>query len=520
MTRAVIALSVVLAAIAYAQPGIGQNGVANAASQIAPTLPGGAIARGALFDISGVRLVSAEATKVTITGSGRTLLLTLVSAQPRHVEALMPRDAPLGQASLVVTVGTSASRPFPVEIVASNPGIFSRNLEGWGPGRIDNLASNGARSSNSIVNPARPGERIRIATTGLGDAREASIDIGGRQIRAIPARGERDGEEQLTFAIPADAPKGCWVPLYLLAAPNRASNVVTVSIAPAGAACDPGPVPVWAKKNVMVVALSRSRQKPSDPSAPEILSDDMRVIVKANNSESALDRNDLLPPAGTCTAATSSYQAPSDLTLTLSSLAVPRGRGLDAGDRITLRRGAEKRDVIATDKDPGNYRARLGISGVDTHHRIPPPFLVPGDFDLEVAGGKDIGPFSTRLSIPTPFQWPERDQIHTVNRKLPLTIQWTGGERDQLMLIGVRNVDLITTAIATCVCVVPAQAHRLTIPAALLANIPASIRAPGAHYDILAIGTLNAQPLQVNAKGFDSGFSFVMYDNSRYVEFR
>jgi len=521
LIRIVAALLGLSPVIAVAQPGIGQNGVVNAASQIAPTLSGGAIARGALFDISGVRLVAAGPTEVTISQQGVTIPLTIVSAQPRKIEALMPRNAPLGNASLVVTVAGRASRPFPVEIVASNPGIFSRNLEGWGAGRIENLGPNSARSSNSFDNPAHPGEQVRIATTGFGSATRASLYVGSKMIQATPARGARDGEEQLTVTIPADAPKGCWVPMYLLAAPNRASNVVTISISPAGAACDSGPVPLWSNKNVMVVALSRSYQKPDRPDAPEILSDDAVVLIQSNHRANELSRADLLPPSGTCTSATSSYQSESDLTLSLSSLVVPQGGGLDAGDQLTLERSGETRTIGENAAGKGDYRARLGLAGMDLNRKLPPPFLLPGEFKLTAPGGPNIGPFSLNLLTPPEFQWTDRDQINSVDRKLGVTLHWTGGDRDQKMLIALRNVDLITTAIGMCLCVAPAQAHQFTIPAALLANIPASIRAPGAHYDKLAIGMLGVAPLKnLSAKGLDAGFLFVIYDYSRYVDFR
>ena len=56
----------ILSAQTAAPPGIGQNGVVNAASRIPPTLTGGDLARGARITISGVRLGSAGHTIVTL----------------------------------------------------------------------------------------------------------------------------------------------------------------------------------------------------------------------------------------------------------------------------------------------------------------------------------------------------------------------------------------------------------------------------------------------------------------------
>ena len=89
----------ILARLACAQPGIQQNGVVNSASQIPPTLPGGAIARGALFDISGVRFGSSGHTSLAVSHGGTRVPVPAVSVSPRRIQARMPASAPLGAAS-------------------------------------------------------------------------------------------------------------------------------------------------------------------------------------------------------------------------------------------------------------------------------------------------------------------------------------------------------------------------------------------------------------------------------------
>jgi uncharacterized protein (TIGR03437 family) len=170
------------------QPGVGQNGVVNAASQIPPTLPGGAIARGALFTIHGVRLTSLTAGRTTVTLFG--LPLKIMSHSPKKLEALMAPSAPLGQGALVVTVDGLASKPFPVEVAAFNPGIFTDNGEGWGPVRVD---------GNSAEKPAHPGQRVSLSATGMGGVREISLVVGNRMAKGLAVRGPREGEDRITF---------------------------------------------------------------------------------------------------------------------------------------------------------------------------------------------------------------------------------------------------------------------------------------------------------------------------------
>src|SRR5579883_1649544 len=104
-----IAMLSILAAALHAQPGIGQNGVVNAASRIPPSLPGGSIGRGAVFLIDGVRLGSAGHTSVAIVNGGRSVPVTVMESLPRRIRALMPADAPIGKSSLIVTVDQKAS---------------------------------------------------------------------------------------------------------------------------------------------------------------------------------------------------------------------------------------------------------------------------------------------------------------------------------------------------------------------------------------------------------------------------
>jgi uncharacterized protein (TIGR03437 family) len=504
-----------------AQPGIGQNGVVNAASLIPPTLPGGAIARGALFIIHGVRLGSSGRSVVTVSRNGVTTRIRVLKIDARRIDALMPASAPLGSGGLVVTVDGQTSRPFPIEVVASNPGVFSRNEEGWGPGHVDNVLRTGGRITNSTTHPALPGQQAILLVTGLSEGPSATVVVGNRTAKAEATRlTEHPGEEEVAFRIPLDAPQGCFVPLYLMAAPARASNVTTISIHSGAGPCNAGPAPLLGSEKIGVVALSRTQMKARKEHTADAVSDDARISFSATENEPVLTPLRLLPPAGACTAYTSSYQADTDLSTSISSILGPGGRGLDAGSKLTVVGAAGSRSIGETYRNPGYYRARLGSAGI-SHQETPLPlFLEPGEVTLQGTGGKDVGPFTVLFHVPAPFDWTDRDATSVVDRRRGVTVHWKGTTRDQVMLIVARNIDQITTAIGLTVCVAKAPAGQFTLPPELLANVPITRDMPGTPYDELVIGALEGTLPSIRATGLSGGFVLSVYATGRIVEYR
>ncbi len=486
-------LSIAAAANLLAQPGIGQNGVVNAASRIPPTLAGGALARGARFTIYGVRLgIDEQSTSLSVGA----LRVKPISVTPTQIDAVLPDQTPLGKSPLVVTVNGLASKPFPVVVVLSNPGIYSRNGLGWGPGLIKDVNENA---------PARPRQKIRISTTGLGNAANVAIVIGNRTVRV----SRRQGEDDLTFQIPAAAPEGCHVPLYIQAAPLRASNVVTVSISASGRQCEPGPLKRLSADAVGVVVLARSKML-ARKSSVDSVEDEATAVFAARNGQPTLSPLLLLPPPGSCTAYTSSMQATTLLPNTISAAlaAELEGRGMDAGPKLTLSRDSKALAVSRVRGSPGYYRARI------------PLFLEAGEVTITGAGGPQVGAFQISVAAPSPFEWTNRAQSAQIDRRKPLSLRWSGIAGDRIVVILGTNVGQLSTAIGTCLCTARALAGEFTIPPSLLANIPESIDIPGIPYDRLFLASLPAAPQKLQAKGIAGGAVFPVYAVGRAVEFK
>jgi len=489
-----------------AQPAIGQNGVVNRASQIPPTLRGGAIARGAAFTIYGVRFGSAPTVSVR---SGQIVSpIRVLAVEPQKIEAIMPDAAPLGAALLVVKAGRSTSKPVPVEVTASNPGIFSQNRRGWGPGQIENIDPGGKRTLNSTANPTHPGQRVAMRITGLGSAAVAVLVAGNRTVNALvdPVISQ-SGEQEISFAIPSDVPVGCFVPVYLKAAPMRASNVVTMAIRSGLGRCDPGPIPLLEQKRVGLAVLTRIAMMTEHE---ETISDGLGALFSVNGEGMGLSPLHLLPPPGACTAYTGSFQGMDTFPVSPEEMLIAElgGEGLAAGPQLTVTRENQHR-IIPWDRGAvGFYRAQLD-----------PPFLEPGKFILSAAGGMDVGPFRVTIEGPAPFEWLDRNTRESVDHTQPLPLHWRGQASDQWTIILARNVDQMTTANATCLCIAPLNATHFEIPAALLANMPASVEAPSIRYDHLFVLSLSAKSTPIAAAGIGAGAVFSIYANGRFVRY-
>ncbi len=529
----VCAVAASLSRVVSAQPGLAQNGVVNLASRIPTTAAGGAIARGALFMIQGVKFGSAAATSCVVKSGSVTTPVRILGTTSTRVEALMPTSAPLGPSSLIVSVDGKASRPFAIEIVASNPGIFSRNGEGWGPGRIENLDNSGSRVENSDAHPAPPGSRITLAATGLGGLKSVDVLIGGKSARgrasAAPPRGAI-GEVDIVVQLPRDSPAGCFVPVALLAAPSRASNFVTMAIGPRNGPCDPGPLPRISGEKIGTAIFARSRMRPFREGAPEYVRDNAKIVFATATAQAPASPLHLVPPPGACTVFTGSYQTGAQDMNSISGFTEspldwwtsdPDSPGLDAGQRMRLWRGALNRSVELGKQ--GVYRARLGesILGEKTGGPLKsrPLFLDPGPMLLTSPGGAQVGPFNLNVIIPAEFEWTDREQTRVVDRLRGVTVHWKAGAPDQPMFVMAGNVDQITTAFGICVCSTRSSAGQFTIPAAMLANIPATEDVAGVPSDRLALGTVNVQPA-LNIRGLSRGFVVTSLTVGRFVQYR
>ena len=500
-------------------PAIGQNGVVNSASQIPPTLAGGALARGARFHIQGVRLTGSEATSVILSRGAVSVNAQILSATPLAIEAIVPRNAPLGAVEIRVGRGSETSALFPVTILQANPGFYSRNGSGWGPGRAQNLQPN--RRDNTINDPARPSESVAILATGTGGV-TPDVFVGSKRAKVLRIEPSAEpGDEVIVLEIPRTAPEGCFVPVYARERePDAApSNTITVSIRRSIGGCrmpPEFPVPLFNSRTTGMIVISRASGLSENGRGKWTDDDAVAAFVKRDATPPNAPLL-LTPPVGTCTVYTGSSQSNFEMPVTISDglLADLGGEGLDVGPALNLSNGQEMRVVPSTPAAPGFYRAPLGNS----ESRRRPLFLNPGSVNLASAGSRNAGAFDLKLQVTPAFTWTNRDAIVEVDRHRPLTLTWTSANPSEVKLILAMNVDQLTTSRAMCYCVASGAAGKFTIQPDFLANFPPSRDIPGEPLNQLMI----AEPMvhaPVTIPGIERVQAMTMFANVRIVRYR
>jgi len=252
------------------QPILYNRGAVNAASLAPAGLPNAPIAQGSVFTVFGEHLGPAQSpalsfplsstlggVSLSVTQGGVTTRTFPIFISAGQVNAIMPSTVATGLATLRLFYQGVKSNAITISIFPSAPGIFAVSGGGYGPGSIQNFVSRTNQPVNSMVTPAAPGQVITIWGTGLGPvtfpdnvaptpgnvATPVTLTIGGQP--ATAAYSGRSpccaGVDQIVATVPATAPFGCWVPVYVNAG-GVISNTATMAIAAAGASScsDPG----------------------------------------------------------------------------------------------------------------------------------------------------------------------------------------------------------------------------------------------------------------------------------------
>jgi len=496
-----------------ATPAITRGAIVNAASFASSTLPGGAIARGSIFTLFGnavgpTALVQAarfplETTlgcvSVRVTQGSTSVDAIPLAAIATQVNAIMPSNAPLGDAQITVTWNGRASAAVPVRIVASSFGIFTANQSGAGPGIFQNFVTQTEQPINSPRRPATPRQVVTAWGTGLGAINapdnaappagdlpvSVEIEVGGKRVtnKLYSGRGPCcAGLDQVVFEIPADAPLGCFVPVVVRAG-GVTGNGITLAISRDGSECsDPNnPVGNVVRRGgrVGTVQLLRVDGRLQLDATQNFtnLNVDLGVAAFAQTPGGEFDYNPLtsLPPAGSCAVVSAGNIDVSGI-LGGSLPAVPGGaRVLDAGAAISVT-GPRGTQALPRSTDvEGAYFNLIGGSLPVPGLPSLPLFLEPGSYMIRGPGGPDVGAFTANLTIPAPVTWTNREQSVNLTRSQGVTVNWSGGDpaRQGIIIIGA-NLDQESGAGAAFVCPSDLVPRTFTVPAAILNALPPS----------------------------------------------
>ena len=494
-----------------AAPVIRPHQVVNAASYYVPGLPSGSIAQGSLFSIFGSGLGPAQGVQqisfpLQNTFSGVSIQVTqgatVVNALPLYVaqgqiNALMPSNTPLGWVSLRITVNGVKSNPTPVYVVHDSPGVFTFTGTGIGPAALQNALSSTNLALNTNQASATPGETEVIYLTGLGpinapDNQAPPVNVPTTPVEVwvggVPATVTYSGRspccsglDQIDFVVPQNAPQGCWVPVSVRTSNTTLSNFTSMAIANNGGACaEPANALAPAILNggsLGILTLTRmSIHEDVGVNAPVDVTDDFVVLnaVRYNSGLFAFAPWASLPPAGSCTV----YPGVGDF---FEGGKVPdvtsAYSALDPGTQIQIS-GTGAVTLLDSGSPLGSYLPLYSLP-----NRL---FLAPGNYSVSGAGGADVGAFNAAISVPAQLNWTNRDEITTVNRSQPLTLNWSGASNGQAFSILGMESDLPSNSSEVFLCVAAPGASSFTIPSQVLSAMPASqptaLRSKGAIY--------------------------------------
>jgi len=525
------ALQLALSADTQIPPAIDPGSLVNAASRMPSSLPGGALARGARFSLSGVRLgphiavrgsesdppaMLGDVSVQIIQGQNR-VSAGILYASATRIDGVIPESAPLGPVHLVVIYNGVSSEPYGATLVSSSFGFFT---PATAPEHLPL-----ARQPVS----ATPEQRVELWGSGLGDAKP-EIFLAGQPVAATAtAEACCQGVNRIEFQVPAGSPLGCYVPVQVSAG-GRASNVAPIAIHVPGQACTDqfG----WFEKSVQQATragfAALVRVSVALDAALKMGGYQFDYAVAAFGDQHTGQRPfPPLPPMGSCTASSARVgvrrllsQARDPSAWTGVPEAAPGSRSLDAGPQISIS-GPDGLKVLRRQGRQRNaYSAVLG--GAVPFSQIPksPLFLAPGSYQVSSSGGKDIGAFDVPVTVERAIEWKNRERLSEVKRAGGVTLEWKEARPDDAVLIAATGSDAVTGDSSLCVCLALAKNRRFTIPPLSLANIPAT-KSDDPEPNLLLIVELPLEaPPSIQAQGLDTGFAAFLSASARMVKFR
>jgi uncharacterized protein (TIGR03437 family) len=529
-------------------PSISSGGVVNAASS-----RGGPIARGSFFTIYGTNIgpgVPVQATSYPIpqTAGGVVVNITQGSVTKQaylhfvsnsQINAIVPSDAPLGNVQITAVYNGTTSATEPATLVDASFGIFSA-ASGVGPGIIQNWNS----ATNVLLNmPSIPAKQNQLAIlwgTGLGPITSGDgnppptgnlpasvqVEVAGITVPAssVIYQGRAPnfaGVDNIYFYLPSNVPEGCSVPVRVNVG-GTWSNTVRMAVSYSGNACQ-DPVNPYSSVttngakmgNIVLMRAELNGQfQAGQPSTDSVLDVGAAVFtVTAAGGQLAFSGAANLPPVGSCSSNTRSLDLTSLLGGNLLSMSSTVSSQLDAGAKITVTGPGSKGsvDLQPLGTNAGSYMGLLGGTVPLSGSQTMPLFLDPGSsITITGAGGKDVGAISAKVTIPNAVTWTNRDQIDPVDRTKPLTINWTGGDSSQMLLIAGGVEDGQTNSSGGFYCLASSTAGTFTIPVSILSDVPATRPLTGSSTDtfgaIALFSVPQGNPPAFQASGLDLGF--------------
>ena len=394
--------------------------------------------------------------------------------------AYIPRDTPVGQATVTVHYSNDTEAVGTVNVVETSFGLYTNSRDvGPNPASAQNLTSNGAETNN-LTHPAHPGGSVTLWGTGLGlaTADQVAVTLAGVTLNPQSAGSSSDtpGLDRIDFPLPnaATMPEGCYVPVTVEIG-NKVSNTGTVSLSRSSTSC---PHPFSLSTELMskldsgdsialaLIDLYSTIGPPQNFNIP--FSSTLGGFVRTESASADFSRfyavaiaqlsmNFYLSTSvpryfgfqtgfglpipydylSGCQGIpvviyerTDSAASPALIGSVPSAFASPSS--LTVGQQIDINGpGGKTLPLLGVTYAIGDFSQFLGYGiqssqsfTADIPDHLPPPFFSAGVWNASAAGGQDGGPFSVTLNLPSPIQVTKFEQLYTADINKDITLSW------------------------------------------------------------------------------------------------
>ena len=413
---------------------------------------------------------------ITVTVGGTTVTPAMYYAQPTAVAGVLPSNTPLGAGTVTVTYNNQTSNSYNITVVANAMGFLAYDEGGTGLG-VAVSASNA--SLYNYANSIPPGITVILYGSGLGadpkptrdttyvgvtSAAADSINslthiyVGGVDggVPGYQGASGYPGLNQINFTIPANAPTGCNVSLVGVNAAGIPTNIVTLPIG-TGTCSDPifgisgaqtqnlgGQISVTS--GVLGITSSPLRR-----AAGRAL---LRVLTSIASQVPFMP----MPPvwshsvAASLTKARPPQRSPARLPV---SMPAPSRYQL-SGNPVTL---------TPVSSSVGQSIAQLPSGYIPT---------AGGTFTFNGTGGANVSAFNASVVFPNSvLNWTNQNAAASITRSSGLLVAWSGGASGTYVSITGTSAASSSSPLASFTCLAPISAGQFTVPAYILAALPA-----------------------------------------------
>lgn len=488
--------------------------IENNYGEIPPGFVNSGIAPGAIFFIVGTGMATPGSVAViqssvganlpaTLNGAsvkvtaanGTTTVPAFYYAEPTALGLVLPSGTPLGAAQVTVSYGGQTSAPFSINVVQNAFGIDA--YFGAGTGLAIAVFTNGTPAGGGCAQQfiacytlsIPPGTAIELYGSGLGadpkPARDttyvpvtsaaadsinalAHIYIGGVDA-PISYQGASGypGLNQINLTVPVTVPTGCNVSVVGVSTTGVPTNFLTLPIG-TGTCSDP----IYGTNGTQL--QNASGQANYTSGSVDLFQSTAPATSGSGTTTTSFAQAIFASYTGSSYASAASsgqLSIPGCLvTETATGAATGTTTYLDAGT-ITVTGPSGQAATLTENSFPLGGTNFISYSSQLAAGYIP---TTGGTFTFKATGSTTggVGPFTTTVVFSNPIlQWTNQAAAATVTRSAGLPITWTGGAAGTFVVMSGSSSS--TVASGTFTCIANVTAGSFTVPAYVLAALPA-----------------------------------------------